>query len=187
MKGKWTYIILLIFFLIVVLENNAFTQEKLMPVLPEIDSTQIKLEKELLYQQLLSGTLYAGGIIENLELQGFNFNNELAKRYQFNPISFQSNSYQFNYFPEGNPVFSSMPFVRNSAVFSEANYRLNDKFMIGGYSFGANSVFSAPYPNNGLNNNFDSRGSTFFIQYKVSKNFKIETRVSVTQGQGPGF
>ena len=162
-------------------------QEKLMPVMPETDSIEAELEKKILYQQLLSGTLLSGGLIENLELPKFSFNHEFAKRYQFNPISFQSETYQFNYYPAGIKVFTNMPFVLNSAVFSEANYQVTDKFSLGGYSFGANSVFAAPFPNRGLNNNFDTRGSTFFMQYKVSKNFKIETRVSVTQGNGPGF
>ena len=57
-----------------------------------------------------------------------------------------------------------------------------DKFKIGGFSYGANSVFSAPFPNQGLNN-YDYRGATMFMQYKVSKNFKIETSVNVQQGR----
>jgi hypothetical protein len=112
------------------------------------------------------------------------FRDEMAKRWSYaiqdNPMNFWS----FESFSPGLSFTGLSPFLQNETVFSGASYQINDRFTLGGYSFGANSVFSAPFPNQGMNN-FDVRGSTMFLKYNVSKNFKIETRVNVTQG--PGF
>jgi hypothetical protein len=82
------------------------------------------------------------------------------------------------------PFFS--PFYQNGMVLSEGAYNFGGKFTFGGFSYGTNSVMSAPLPNQ--MNKFDNYGSTLFMQYKVSKNFKIETRVNINQGGGyPGF
>lgn len=157
-----------------------------MPLLPETDSTQMKNERQLLYQQLLSVSLQSSGLMDNIKLPEFDFNGELPKRYQFSAETFTTNQYQFNIYPGGNSILTSSPFFTNGAVFSEAQYKFSDKFILGGYSFGTNSIFASPLPNQGMNN-FNTRVSTLFMQYKVSKNFKIETRVSVSQGSRNGF
>ena len=186
MKGektvrKLTFIILLFCFF------GSHAQENLQLQYPEQDSAQIELEGQILYQQLLSGTLETGGLMAPIQLPEFNFKNELMKRYNFDLSGMSMNQFATNSFIPGMFNFSPSPFYRNGAIFSQASYHLSDKFTMGGYSFGANSVFSAPFPNQGMNN-FDTRGATMFMQYKVSKNFKIETRVSVSQGgQHPGF
>ncbi len=157
-------------------------QEKLMPVMPVEDSTQLLLEKQILYQQLTSGKLENSQIFEVPQLPKFDFSAAVANRINIEP-SERIHATTFNGFmPE---MFTVFPLFHNGAIFSSATYQLSDKFSVGGYSFGANSIFSAPLPNQGMNN-FDTHGSTMFMQYKVSKNFKIETRVSVTQGPG-GF
>ncbi|MCD6354587.1 MAG: hypothetical protein J7L95_03470 [Prolixibacteraceae bacterium] len=160
-------------------------QEGLQMQLPGIDSVQLKLERKVLYQQLLAGDLSALQMPEPVQLPKFDFNSEWLKRLDFNPPGLLLNKSFVNGF---SPFFQfgSLPFFRNGAVLSSANYKLSDKFTLGGYSFGANSIFSAPFPNQGLNK-FDTHGATMFLQYKVSKNVKIETRVSVSQGPGSGF
>jgi hypothetical protein len=75
-----------------------------------------------------------------------------------------------------------LPFAHSGAVFHQTVYQLNDKINVGGNSFGAKSIFSAPLPLNGQNQ-WDVRGASMFMQYKVNKNFKIETRVSVMGNQ----
>ncbi|MBN1985385.1 MAG: hypothetical protein JW761_03720 [Prolixibacteraceae bacterium] len=177
----------ILFLLLIFICWNAAAQEKLMPVMPvEKDSAQINLERQILYRQLLSGTLQSGGLMPGLELpefdiataivqQHYNFNKQNSREPgQLETFSFQS----FGFYPS--------PFLRNGVVFSGATYKLSDKLNMGGYSFGAGSIFSAPIPNQQMNN-FDTRGATMFFQYKVSDKFKIETRVSVSQGNGPGF
>jgi hypothetical protein len=166
---------------------QSLAQEKLMPIMAvEKDSAQIELERQILYRQLLSGTLQSGGLMSALKFQAFSLNSmPLQTLYNFNPNEL---------FISGNLVipdlntfgFPPSPFLREGTVFSSAAYKLNNKFNVSGYSFGANSIFSAPLPNQRMNN-FDARGATMFMQYKVSKNVKIETRISVTQGNGPGF
>ncbi len=184
-KGKSVKTIFII--ILVLIGCNSMAQEKLMPVMPvEKDSARIELERQILYQQLLSGNIQNGGMISALELPTFDISKEIAQqRYNFYIQDFSSPG-ELHTFSFYSPGFTFSPFLRNGAVFSGATYKLNDKAKIGGYSFGANSIFSAPLPNQNMNN-FDTRGATMFFQYKVSDKFKIETSVSVSQGNGPGF
>ena len=175
------------FLLLITFVRIAEAQEKLMPVMTlEKDSAQVELERQLLYRDLLSGTIQSGGLIDDLEIPPFDIYSALARqRYNFD-LKENLNSGEPEIFTYNQVGFYPSPFFRNGVIFSGASYKLNDKFKLGGYSFGANSIFSAPLPNQGMNN-FDTRGATMFMEYKVSKKFKIETRVSVTQGKGPGF
>lgn len=169
--------------LFVIYHCSLFAQEPLMPLLPEKDSAALAAERQLMYYQLLSGTLPLEGMMEPIQLPEFSFQDEMLKRRN---IEFYSGQINFNAFDFTMPGYFApglSPFLRNETVFSGAAYQLNNRFTLGGYSFGANSVFSAPFPNQGMNN-FDVRGSTLFLKYNVSKNFKIETRVNVTQGPG---
>lgn len=74
------------------------------------------------------------------------------------------------------------PFIHSGAVLHQAAYQLGEKFTVGGNSFGMNSIFS-PLPMHPSANQWDVRGASMFMQYKVNKNFKIETRISVTGNQ----
>ncbi len=76
------------------------------------------------------------------------------------------------------------PFYTNGLVFNQAAYRLNDRFILGGNSFGAMSVFDQPQINPSMQN-MNTHGASMFMQYKVSKNFKIETRVNISNQQSP--
>jgi len=76
------------------------------------------------------------------------------------------------------------PFYTNGIVFNQATYQLNDKFSVGGNSFGAQSVFDNPRMNSSIND-MSTKGASMFMQYKVSKNFKVETRVSISNHKSP--
>jgi hypothetical protein len=76
------------------------------------------------------------------------------------------------------------PFYTNGMVFNQATYQLSDKFSVGGNSFGAQSVFDRPKINSSIND-MSTKGASMFMQYKVSKNFKVETRVSVSSHKSP--
>jgi hypothetical protein len=80
--------------------------------------------------------------------------------------------------------FIASPFYTNGMVFNQSTYRLNDKLSFGGNSFGAQSVFDKPRLNSSIND-MSTKGASMFMQYKVSKNFKVETRVSVSSHQSP--
>ncbi len=154
----------------------------------EQDSAQMKLQREIEYRQLISGNVFDPSLMnDKIELPDFNFMEEYRNRYTLNMGISPMVNYSFGGLSSGmSPTFYS-PFYGNATVLSAASYKLGDKFVLGGYSYGSNSVFGAPGLNNGINN-FENYGSTLILQYKVSKNFKIETQINVQQGrQHPGF
>ena len=166
--------------------NSAAQQGKmLMPL--EKDTSQIEIEKQIEYRQLVSGKFGNELIPETVKLTDFNLDTEFAKMYSLNFNQYNFNSMIKPGISSGlNPFLS--PFYQNGMVLSQGAYKFGDKFTFGGFSYGANSIMSgAPLPNIGMDK-FQSYGSTLFMQYKVSKNFKIETRVNVNQGGVfPGF
>jgi hypothetical protein len=94
-----------------------------------------------------------------------------------------------NYSKSSTESFSTVeyivsPFYSNGIVFNQATYRLSDRVSFGGNSFGAQSVFDAPRINSSIND-MSTKGASMFMQYKVSKNFKVETRVSVATHKSP--
>lgn len=174
----------LLFILFTITIYNVSAQETLMPLLPEQDSLQMETERQLMYRNLLQGNTPTGELMEFQKLPEFDFEQELTNRWNYNLSEFSF--YQGNFFGPGFGGISSSPFLRNATIFSEGSYQAGKNFRLGGYSFGGNSVISAPFPSQGLNN-FDTRGSTLFMQYNVSKNFKIETKISVSQGPQNDF
>ena len=66
-----------------------------------------------------------------------------------------------------------------ATLFNQATYQLSNRLVIGGYNYGVNPPWVAPGLPEG-NNRYDFRGASMFMQYKVSKNFRIETHVSVS-------
>lgn len=112
-------------------------------------------------------------------------------------IPFNSAFYKQPLFPETNwkidfdafmSPFTSMnqiiypgyfPLYGSYQVLNQARYQINSKFSVGGNSFIGNSVFN-PIPMNNPFGNNDIKGASMFMEYKVSKKFKIETRVSIS-------
>lgn len=172
----------LLFILFTIIIYNVSAQETLMPLLPAQDSLQMETERQIMYRNFLQGNTPAGELMEFQKLPEFDFKQELSNRWNYNLSEFSLN--QWDYFRPGLWTVTTSPFLRNATVFSEGSFQVGKNFRLGGYSFGGNSVFTAPFPSQGLNN-FDTRGSTLFMQYNVSKNFKIETRVNVIQGPTP--
>lgn len=174
----------LCFSVLVLVCVTSFAQEPLMPVLPENDSTMLEAERQIMYRQLLSGLPPGDNLMEPVRLPAFDLGTGLINRWNIGLPDFTPDQWPVSGWMPGYPGFTGSPFLRDETVFSGAVYRHNDRFSFGGHSFGANSVFTAPFPNQGLNK-YNIRGSSLFMQYKVSKNIKIETRVNVIQG--PGF
>lgn len=83
-----------------------------------------------------------------------------------------------------NVGYIASPFYTNEMVFNQTTYQLSDKFSFGGNSFGAQSVFDKPIMNSTIND-MSTKGASMFMQYKVSKNFKVETRVSISNHKSP--
>lgn len=164
---------------------SATAQQGLVMDFGEIDSTEMKVQRQVEYHQFINGTFGNDFFIDKVDLPEFNALQEYQNRYTLSINALPMAKYiGAGFMPT---TFGGLsPYYYNSQVLSEAAYQLSDKFIVGGFSYGANSMHSAPLPNqNG--SYFDTYGSTMFMQYKVSKNFKIETSVSVGQNRGPGF
>ncbi len=176
----------LLFLFFSLIFSYSYAQQGLQMDFGEVDSSEVNLQRQIEYYQLIHGTPVNNLITEGFKLPEINLEQEMIKRYTVN----------LSYLPAEQFISSGInseafgvisPFYLNSTILSSQAVQLNDKLVIGGYSYGANSIFSAPLPNQNPSY-FDTYGSTMFMQYKVSKNFKIETRVSVGQRQGPpGF
>ena len=163
----------------------SITQQGLQTEFTEQDSVEMRLHRQLEYQQFISGA--SDFLAQEINLPDLNFQEEFLKRYSVNLNFSPATNYTFAGFPSRMTDPYHLPFFHNGNVLSAAAYQLGDKFTLGGYSYGANSIFSAPHPNRGMNN-FDNYGSTLFMEYKVSKSIKIETRINVQQGgHHPGF
>ena len=163
-----------------------FPQQGILMKPLESDSAQMELERQMEYRQLISGSQGSNLVSEKITLPGFNDLLTLDNRYSFN-FDFNANkNFAFSGISTGNNTTFYNPYFHNGVVLSEGAYSLNKKLMVGGFSYGANSFFSAPYSNPQMNN-FDTYGSTIFMQYKVSKKFKIETRFNFSKSPGPHF
>lgn len=163
---------------------SSFAQQGLQMEFGEVDSTELQIHRQHEYYQFINGTFGNDFLMDEINLPKFNTQQEYRNRYTFSIDAMPITNYIGGSFGPG-MLSGFSPYFYNSQVLNQAAYQLGDKFVVGGFSYGANSPFSAPLPNqNG--SYFDTYGSTMFMQYKVSKNFKIETRVSVSQGHGPG-
>ncbi|MFW5774542.1 MAG: hypothetical protein ACOCWD_07650 [Tangfeifania sp.] len=169
-----------IFCLVIILGTTA--QEPLMPVLSEQDSTALNAETDMLYRQFPVGISPPGEFMQPFNMPELNLDEALSEYQNPGLADYSFDAWHLNNFYPRYFGISPAPFLRNGTVFSQGSYQLNDKFRLGGYSFGGNSIFSAPFPNQNTGN-FDFRGSTLFMEYKVSDKFKIETKVSVSQGR----
>lgn len=152
--------------------------------LSEKDSIQLELERQMHYNQLLKGYVNPNDFLETFQLPKYDLNDAILLRWNTNLSGIIPNQLDMNSISAGGTGF--IPFLRNAQVLSSANYKPGNKLSFGGFSYGANSIFSSPSLNPEINR-FDMYGSTLFIQYKVSKNFKIETRVNVIKGPAPVF
>jgi hypothetical protein len=74
--------------------------------------------------------------------------------------------------------YISTYFPFSGTVFNQAIYQATDRLKIGGNSFGINSLLHAPLPGVGPGN-YDYRGMSVFMEYKINKNFRIGGSISV--------
>ena len=169
-----------IFILLVFISLESLAQQGLQMKFGEVDSTEVLQQRQIEYYEFING-LGQVEIMNNIKLPTSRFNPTVGSPYTFN-FTFQP------LFTNNFTAFSNFdlvsPFFYNGEILSSDAYQIGNKLVLGGFSYGANSVMSAPLPNQ-MGRSFDNYGSTMFMQYKVSKNFKIETRVSVGQNRGP--
>jgi len=77
--------------------------------------------------------------------------------------------------------FSNHSIFSFGHVFNQSAYQLNDRLMVGGNSFGARSIFDAPKLNSSIHD-MSIKGASMFMEYKVTDKFKVQTRVSISNG-----
>jgi len=157
---------------------SAYSQEEI--VLDSITKIQSKVETKELYMgnPLLFENSFSIGEINSLDKYLFNQpllpdyykNLDFKKKLNFSKSTIESFS---------RSRFMLSPLYTNGMVFNQASYRLSDKFSFGGNSFGTQSVFDKPRMNPSIND-MSTKGASMYMQYKVSKSVKIETRVSVS-------
>ncbi len=86
------------------------------------------------------------------------------------------------------PIYSTgllvNPFFSSVQVFNQSMYKLNSHLSIGGNSFGVQSVFDQLKLNPSIQD-MNIKGASMILQYKVSDNIKVETRVSISTHQSP--
>jgi hypothetical protein len=104
-----------------------------------------------------------------LTLPSFDFSGVVKNKWK---VDYSINNHSF-IFP-----FISIYFPFSGTVFNQAIYQATDKLKIGGNSFGINSFLHTPLP--GIDaGNYDYRGMSVFMEYKISKNFRIGGSISV--------
>jgi hypothetical protein len=144
----------------------------------EMDAIQLNMERPLLLYNSFSMhriSLTDPSIFRQPLLPDYTKNLNFSKSLIFPLIPSESFSIH---------EFGPSPFYLNGVVYNQTNYRLNDRFSFGGNSFGAQSVFAQPRLNPSMQN-MDTHGATIYLQYKVSKNLKVETRVNISNQQSP--
>ena len=170
----------LIFIALLFISFGLQAQQGLQMQFTEQDSVEMQQQREMEYRQLIAGHAPNGLLGDDFKFPPFDYKAEINKSYTlslgFSPIT----NYSYGGISAGSSFQFYSPFYSNAQILSAANYKLGDKFSVGGYSYGANSVFGAPTKNHGMND-FDNYGSTIILQYKVSKNFKIETQINVSK------
>ena len=143
---------------------------------PELLIRQPRMEKTLMpnattFPMEINSLNYS--ILDQPLLPAYNKNLDFLK--YLNPSKEIRPSYSFSA-TSFNPIFSF------GLVFNQSTYRLNDHFLIGGNSFGAQSVFEPPKLNSAIQD-MSIKGASMFMQYKVTDHFKVETRISISNGR----
>lgn len=141
--------------------------------LPELRMGQPAFEKTLIFNDptLMEGfDLIENSVFNQPLFPSYNKNLDFLK--YLNPPKEISQTYSIRT-TSFNPVF---PFGH---IFNQSAYRLNDRVVIGGNSFGAQSVFDQPKINSTIQD-MSIKGASLFMQYKVNDHFKVQTRVSIS-------
>lgn len=172
---------LIIAWLLFCLKSHA--QEPLMPLIPDQDTLPAATERSIIFDPPLTGVPPLDDWMKLASDINFDFNNLKFTQYQRISSIFMTRGGATDFiFRPGIERPGSL--FLNETVLSGSVFKLNNRFSVGGYSFGANVPWNGSLSNRELNQ-FDFRGSTLFMEYHISKNFRIGTQMHIIQG--PGF
>jgi hypothetical protein len=148
--------------------------------------SKIKSEPDLNHFNLIQPSTFDNSIFpEGMRLfEPFRFDQPLFTSNK--NLDFSQKIHLFSTYSESaiNSDFGFSPFFSTGKIFNQATFRLNERFLIGGNSFGAQSVFDPPRMNSSIQN-MNLKGASMFLQYKVSKSVKVEGRVSISNRPNP--
>ncbi|RKD90088.1 hypothetical protein [Mangrovibacterium diazotrophicum] len=146
----------------------------------QADSILLKpdpVEYEFLYRELFNFSTEStfGPVVP--DRPAFNFKLNWANPFETQTTYNFSNFYQSRF----NGAWYPNPFVSAYFVNSSAEYRLSERWKMGGNSFSANSIYD-PVPLNFDPSKMNIRGINFYMEYKVSDKFRIGGGVQINQG-----
>jgi hypothetical protein len=166
------------FILIVAFSQEETALDSISTIKGESDVNRLNL--------IMPSTFDASSFTEGIKLfESFRFDQPLVPAFSKN-FDFTQPLHILSTYPESvlNADFGFIPFLSTGKIFNQATYRLNDRFLLGGNSFGAQSVFDPPRLNSSIQN-MNVKGASLFLQYKVSKSVKVEGRVSISNRTNP--
>jgi hypothetical protein len=154
-------------------------QEAVKPMMSQKDSVIRGLKPGATAPLLFQPPLIPAGL--NFELQDLPAFTPKITAPVFDLSAYMKNRWVVTYNSgNGLPVFPSGSFFTPvwGTLFNQAVFQASDKLKIGGNSFGVNSLLHAPLPS-GNGGNYDYRGVSVFMEYKVTNNFRIGGSISV--------
>ncbi len=154
--------------------SACYSQEKIDSM--NVNDFELK-EKKLFYDQLFmfsDNSLYGDLIQFNTAF----FNQPLLPDTNWK-IDFNALENPFAPASTSSIFYGYQPFFGSFSIMNQARYQINNRLSIGGNSFSGSSIFD-PVPLTRPFNERNINGASMFLEYKVSKKFKIETRVSVS-------
>ncbi len=150
----------------------------------KIASDSLKIYQPAIeYNQIGSENPFLNDNFLNFQKPGFEANfifdqpllPDFSEKFDFSKFNKPSRS---SFYRNSFSDFSGLPF-QHGTVFNQATYQITDRFSMGGNSFGAHSIFEIPQLNSTIQE-MSVKGASMFMQYKFSNNFKVQTRVSIS-------
>jgi hypothetical protein len=144
----------------------------------EVALPQLHIEKPLIFDDSFNTeglNLFDQSLFNQPLFSGYNKNLDFLKYLNNSRISTMSHSITY-------PGIS--PFYSSGIIYNQSIYQLNNRLSVGGNSFGAQSIFEQPRLNPTIQD-MNTKGASMFLQYKVSKSFKVEGRVSISNRSEP--
>jgi hypothetical protein len=167
----------------ILLVQTLLAQEPVKPALPEMDTTRLETpglyEPRLVLPDVNEEIPEMMNLKTKLEVPAFDFSKYLNSRWRVDYSTFNGQNYLPGNIPNIQTGSFFSPFYGSGTIFNQAVYQLSGKLMVGGNSFGANSIYGAPFNRSGTGP-YDMHGASLFLEYKVSRNFRIGGSISVS-------
>ncbi len=153
-------------------------QEPPMPEISGRDTLPFPVPAQNLYGLVMplpeSGVSFSALTFEEPSFPVFDFRNSLQKGWLTGYPSGWEGRSRYGLFG-GTGLFFS-PYGWSGELFHQATYQVSDKLLLHGSSYGFTPLLLPALPGTKPPN---LRGASLYLEYKVSKNFRIETGISV--------